>query len=852
MDTYIFLAIILILVADFGFERYLAFLNIKYAKKELPAILKDIYNPEKYAKQQDYFTTNARFGMITSSFSFIITLLMFSLGGFAFVDNYIQGYVQSPIWTPILFFGVLYFVNDIISIPFEWYDTFVIEQKFEFNKVTPKLFFMDKLKGYGMTIIMGGGILFAIIWIYNLTPQYFWFWAWVVITSFSLFMNMFYSEIIVPLFNKQTPLMEGELRTAIEKFAAKSDFNLSNIFVIDGSKRSTKANAYFIGLGSKKRIVLYDTLMDKLTTDEIVAVLAHEVGHYKHKHTVLNLAVSIPSTLLLFFIFGLILQSDALAQALGGKVASFHLNAVAFSILYSPISLLLDILTNVLSRKFEYQADAYAAKFGYATQLESGLKKLSVTSLSNLMPHPLSVFFHYSHPTLYQRISKLNEGIVSKETNDTVTQSSFSYAQTLQYLYDRLPVFHQVGGAAYKPGLDNSIFLMNELDNPQTKYKTIHVAGTNGKGSVSHLLAAILQKSGYKVGLYTSPHLVDFGERIRVDGQMIEQQYVIDFVAKNDALFSKIEPSFFEATMAMAFDYFAFCAVDVAIIEVGLGGRLDSTNIIQPELSVITNISFDHVQFLGDTLEKIAAEKAGIIKRNTSVVIGESIPDTRKVFEAKAKEMNAPLFFAEEKINVSLKGIIDGKMMVETSSNAMYTIGLCGNYQLKNIATVLAAVVQLKTTHFDIPEIAIKEGLEHVTSITGFQGRWQVLQQSPMVVCDTAHNLAGVQFVVDQLKLQKFKSLHVVIGVVNDKDISSVLALLPTNAKYYFTQANIARALPADNLKEKAQAYGLNGESYKNVKDAVNLAIENLELNDLLFIGGSNFVVGEAIPIFKH
>lgn len=407
MVSILFFSIIFILVADFGFERYLAYLNIQYSKKDLPTILRDIYDPKKYAKQQDYFTTNARFSMITSSFSFLITLLMYSLGGFAWVDELVQSTVQSLIWTPIVFFGFLYFVNDIISIPFEWYDTFIIEQKFEFNKVTPKLFIVDKLKGYGMTIILGGGILFVIIWIYNLTPEYFWLWSWAVITAFSLFMTMFYSEIIVPLFNKQTPLEAGELRTEIEKFAAKSGFNLTNIFVIDGSKRSTKANAYFSGLGSKKRIVLYDTLMDKLTTDEIVAVLAHEVGHYKHKHTLINFGVSIPSTLLLFFVFGLILQSDALAQALGGQVASFHLNALAFSILYSPISLVLDIFTNVLSRKFEYQADAFAASYGYAPQLESGLKKLSSTSLSNLMPHPLYVFFHYSHPTLYQRMSRL-------------------------------------------------------------------------------------------------------------------------------------------------------------------------------------------------------------------------------------------------------------------------------------------------------------------------------------------------------------------------------------------------------------------------------------------------------------
>lgn len=407
MAQVLFILIIVILVADFALERYLAFLNIKESGKELPSLLRDIYDPEKYKKQQDYFRTNSRFGMLTSSFSFIIILLMFSLGGFHWIDQLVRGYVQSYIWTPVIFFGLLYFVNDILSIPFDWYDTFVIEERFGFNKVTPKLFILDRLKGYGMTIILGGGILFIIIWIYTLTPVYFWLLAWAVVTVFSLFMTMFYSQIIVPLFNKQTPLGEGELRTEIEKFALKSGFKLNNIFVIDGSKRSTKANAYFTGLGAKKRIVLYDTLMDKMTTDEIVSVLAHEVGHYKHKHTLINFLISLPVTLLLFFVFGLILKSDALAQALGGKIASFHLNALAFSILYSPITLVLDIAINVLSRKFEYQADAFAASYGYGQQLQSGLKKLTATSLGNLMPHPLYVFFHYSHPTLYQRIKRI-------------------------------------------------------------------------------------------------------------------------------------------------------------------------------------------------------------------------------------------------------------------------------------------------------------------------------------------------------------------------------------------------------------------------------------------------------------
>lgn len=408
MAQILFIIIIVILIADFALERYLAFLNIKESGKELPPLLRDIYDSEKYAKQQDYFRTNSRFGMLTSSFSFIVILSMFAFGGFAWVNNLVVHYVQNAIWTPIIFFGILFFANDIISIPFDWYDTFVIEQKFGFNKVTPKLFILDKLKGYGMTLILGGGILFVVIWIYTLTPTYFWLLAWAVVTAFSLFMTMFYSQIIVPLFNKQTPLGEGELRIEIEKFALKTGFKLDNIFVIDGSKRSTKANAYFSGLGSKKRIVLYDTLMDKMTVEEIVAVLAHEVGHYKHKHTLINFMISIPYTLMLFFAFGYILKSDAFAQALGGSVASFHLNALAFSILYSPISLVLDIAMNVLSRKFEYQADAFAAKYGYAPQLTSGLKKLTATSLGNLMPHPLYVFFHYSHPTLYQRITMIN------------------------------------------------------------------------------------------------------------------------------------------------------------------------------------------------------------------------------------------------------------------------------------------------------------------------------------------------------------------------------------------------------------------------------------------------------------
>lgn len=407
MTQILYFAIILILVADFGLERYLAHLNIKHSKNKLPDILSDIYDADKYARQQDYFRSNTRFEMLTSSFSFAIIFLMYALGGFGWLDQYLTIFIANDIFRTLVFFGLLFLANDLLTTPFSWYDTFVIEQRFGFNKVTPRIFIVDKLKGYALTIIIGGGLLYLIISIYKLTPNYFWLLAWSAITVFSLFMSMFYSELIVPLFNKQTPLAEGELRTEIEKFAGEVGFKLKNIFVIDGSKRSTKANAYFTGLGPKKRIVLYDTLMDKMTTDEIVAVLAHEIGHYKHKHTLKNIVISLPSTLLLFFILGLMLKSDTLAQALGGSAANFHLNVLAFGIIYSPVSLILNLITNQLSRRYEYQADNYAASHGFGTQLISGLKKLSSTSLSNLTPHPLYVFFHYSHPTLYQRIKNI-------------------------------------------------------------------------------------------------------------------------------------------------------------------------------------------------------------------------------------------------------------------------------------------------------------------------------------------------------------------------------------------------------------------------------------------------------------
>lgn len=407
MSQIIFVIIIVILVSDFGLERILSYLNIRSSKNALPHELSDIYDAEKYQKQQDYFRTNSKFGMISATFSFLVTLAMYVFGGFGWLDGLLNNYIDNEILLSLAFFGIIFLASDFLGIPFEWYDTFVIEQKFGFNKITPRVFIFDKLKSWLLSALLGAGLLSLIIWIYTLTPDYFWLLGWSVLTVFSLFMSLFYSQLIVPLFNKQTPLEEGELRTAIQKFAIKAGFKLNNIFVIDGSKRSTKANAYFTGFGPKKRIVLYDTLMDKLSTDEIVSVLAHEIGHNKHKHTVKNMLLSFATTLVLFYLLGIFLPSDSLAQALKGTEANFHLNILAFGILYSPFSLVLDLFTNVLSRKYEYEADTYTAKHGLGNELISGLKKLSSTSLSNLMPHAAYVFFHYSHPTLYQRIKNI-------------------------------------------------------------------------------------------------------------------------------------------------------------------------------------------------------------------------------------------------------------------------------------------------------------------------------------------------------------------------------------------------------------------------------------------------------------
>ena len=413
----VFFIILVILTADFVSERILSALNVKSSKKPIPDLLSGIYDQDKYQKQQSYFRANTRFGLLTSTVSFLVIFLMIVFGGFGWLDGIVQRWTANPILVSLIFFGILFLANDIISTPFEIYDTFVIEERFGFNKTTPKTFILDKLKGYALTAVLGGGIIALVMWFYQLNPQYFWLIAWACVTSVSLFISLFYSELIVPLFNKQTPLEAGELRDAIEKFSKKAGFELKNIFVIDGSKRSTKANAYFTGFWKKKRIVLYDTLINDLDTAEIVAVLAHEAGHSKYKHTLRNILINLPYTLLMFFLLGLILRSDVLAQALGGKEASFHLNILAFGVLYSPVSMMLGLAMNVLSRKHEYQADGYVKENKMGEQLISALKKISSKSLSNLTPHPAYVFVNYSHPTLLQRVEKLTNSPVNQSTN---------------------------------------------------------------------------------------------------------------------------------------------------------------------------------------------------------------------------------------------------------------------------------------------------------------------------------------------------------------------------------------------------------------------------------------------------
>lgn len=422
-----------------------------------------------------------------------------------------------------------------------------------------------------------------------------------------------------------------------------------------------------------------------------------------------------------------------------------------------------------------------------------------------------------------------------------------TYQETINYLFTSAPLFQNVGGDAYKEGLYNTYQLDEHFGHPHQRYKTIHVAGTNGKGSCSHTLASILQASGLKVGLFTSPHLVDFRERIRVNGQMVSEEYVIDFVEQHRSFFEPLHPSFFELTTAMAFKYFAEQDVDVAVIEVGLGGRLDCTNIISPEVCVITNISFDHVAFLGNTLAKIAREKAGIIKRNTPVVIGETVKETRPVFEAKATEVNAPIYFAEKEKEI-LKHRFNAKGGI-TYQTAKYgkVIGELGGYcQQKNASTILCAISRLKERRFRISDENIREGFSHVCEMTGLMGRWQTLNAAPKVVCDTGHNVGGFRWITKQLN-KVHAPMRIVFGMVNDKDISGVLSMMPKHATYYFCQASVKRALPHEDIKQKAKAYGLEGNSYPTVAQAYKAALADAQAEDFIYVGGSSFVVADLL-----
>ena len=409
------------------------------------------------------------------------------------------------------------------------------------------------------------------------------------------------------------------------------------------------------------------------------------------------------------------------------------------------------------------------------------------------------------------------------------------YQDTLAYLYNSVPMFQQVGGAAYKEGLENTLELDAHLGHPHRRFRTIHVAGTNGKGSCSHTLAAILQEAGYRTGLYTSPHLLDFRERIRINGKPIPQEYVVNFVARERPFFEPLHPSFFELTTAMAFRYFTDEAVDVAVIEVGMGGRLDCTNIIRPDLCLITNISPDHTQFLGHTLAQIAAEKAGIIKPGIPVVIGETTPETRPVFLHKAQEAGAPIYFAEEE---------------KANKQADYPgldFELKGIYQEKNLRTLLTALPLLIQAGYKLDDRAVRNGFAHVVKLTGLMGRWQKLHDRPTVVCDTGHNVGGIRYIVQQLEQQTFRTLRIVIGMVNDKDINGVLALLPRNATYYFTRASVKRALPEQELAALARQAGLAGNCYPDVPTAVRAAQKESLPEDFIFVGGSNFIVADLL-----
>ena len=402
-----------------------------------------------------------------------------------------------------------------------------------------------------------------------------------------------------------------------------------------------------------------------------------------------------------------------------------------------------------------------------------------------------------------------------------------NYQETIEYLYHAAPTFQKVGAAGYKEGLDNTLALDEHFGHPHQQYKTIHVAGTNGKGSCSHTIAAILQAAGMKVGLYTSPHLVDFRERIKINGQCVSKEYVIDFVEQERAFFEPLHPSFFEITTAMAFKYFADEKVDIAVIEVGLGGRLDCTNIITPILSVITNISKDHTQFLGNTLHEIAGEKAGIIKRGVPVVIGETVPETKEVFLEKASQVGAPIHFAE---------------IFDISKYQDYDFQLKGSYQEKNRRTILCAAHQL-----ELPEEAIRQGMLEVCQTTGLMGRWQQLQSTPTVICDTGHNVGGWEYLSEQIRKQSCRQCRIVFGMVDDKEIDKVMAMLPKDAVYYWTQAETKRAVDVSQVKALGDSLSLQGTSYPDVLTAYHAALNEAAADDFIFVGGSSYVVADLL-----
>ena len=432
-----------------------------------------------------------------------------------------------------------------------------------------------------------------------------------------------------------------------------------------------------------------------------------------------------------------------------------------------------------------------------------------------------------------------------------------TYKDTCEYLYSQMPMFERQGASGYKEGLDNSLLLDAHFKHPHRQYRTIHVAGTNGKGSCAHTISAILQMCGYKVGLYTSPHLVDFSERIRINGQPISEEYVVDFVEKEKSYFEPISPSFFEVVTAMAFKYFADMEVDIAVIEVGMGGRLDCTNIITPVLSVITNIGLDHTQFLGSSLEQIAMEKAGIIKEGVPVVIGETTPDTHMIFEAMATETGAPIIFAEEEKEVLSCKLIDNCMVYHTQNYGDVTGDLIGSYQEKNANTILCAIRQLEELGYMYPVPCIsgtpsqnkevREGFRHVCDLTGLKGRWQIVKTAPLTVCDTGHNVPGWTYLSEQLKAVTCKHMHIVFGMVDDKDIKGVMALLPKEAFFYFTKASNKRAVSENVLKLYAHELGLQGKSFPDVASAYEAATNVADEDDFVFIGGSSYVVADFL-----